>query len=319
MAKPFGKKVFYSLTPLAIESFIQKHFKAPQESKASTEPAKEHQAYFKGWLKAMEKGTLTGKAYSHRTVDDYRRYLEAFLLEYKALSVITLKKALMKIAPVHFSKREHLYKACLCFSRYLVQEGAIEAAVSEEIKALVPKRHLPPKRHTIKADELQRLYDGCQSPQDRAIVTLLSTTGLRASEACALNVSDIELMEGVLTVQCAKGGKRRQVGLSPSAMAALSKQIESLPASSKAAPVFLDLNGKRMTPRGLHARLERIGKAVGVTANPHALRRAFVTINANKGRPLQMLQRACGHSDIKTTMSYCLTSEQEVVNAMKDW
>jgi site-specific recombinase XerD len=32
-----------------------------------------------------------------------------------------------------------------------------------------------------------------------------------------------------------------------------------------------------------------------------------------------MIQMACGHSDIKTTMAYCKTKEEEVVNAMKDW
>ncbi|MFN7309842.1 MAG: tyrosine-type recombinase/integrase [Vampirovibrionales bacterium] len=51
----------------------------------------------------------------------------------------------------------------------------------------------------------------------------------------------------------------------------------------------------------------------------HAMRRAFVTINANKGRSLVMLQMACGHADIKTTRDYCRTSEQEMVKAMQEW
>jgi site-specific recombinase XerD len=69
----------------------------------------------------------------------------------------------------------------------------------------------------------------------------------------------------------------------------------------------------------LYQLLQQIGKRAKVKVSPHALRRAFVTINANKGRPLQMLQMACGHSKITTTMSYCQTSEQEVIDAMKDW
>lgn len=319
MAKPYGKKVVYSVTPSSIESFIQNHFIDSKAKQNKQILIKEHHAYISGWLKAMERGTLTGRSFSFSTIKDYERNLRIFLSQNKEVSPDTLKKALMKIAPVHFSKREHLYKACLCFSRYLVQEGAIKADVSEQIKVLAPKRHLPPKRQTVKEDHLQKLYEGCQSPQDVALVTLLSTTGLRASEACALDISDIDLMECVLTVQCGKGGKRRQVGLTLSAMAALMNQMKSLPTSSKQSPLFINMSGKRITPRGIHSRLERIGKAVGVPVSPHALRRAFVTINANKGRPLQMLQRACGHSDIKTTMSYCRTSEQEVIDAMKGW
>jgi site-specific recombinase XerD len=49
------------------------------------------------------------------------------------------------------------------------------------------------------------------------------------------------------------------------------------------------------------------------------MRPAFVTINANKGRSLVMLQMACGHADIKTTRDYCRTSEQEMVKAMQEW
>ena len=80
-----------------------------------------------------------------------------------------------------------------------------------------------------------------------------------------------------------------------------------------------DIKGNKMERYGLRDRLERIGKKTGVKVTAHALRRAFVTINSNKGRPLVMLQMACGHADIQTTRSYCMTSEQEVIDAMKEW
>jgi hypothetical protein len=35
--------------------------------------------------------------------------------------------------------------------------------------------------------------------------------------------------------------------------------------------------------------------------------------------PLLMLQMACCHSDIATTRSYCMTTEEEMTEAMKDW
>jgi integrase len=66
-------------------------------------------------------------------------------------------------------------------------------------------------------------------------------------------------------------------------------------------------------------RLEKLALKTGIPVTPHALRRAFVTINAYKGRPLPMLQIACGHSDITTTRSYCMTSEDETIEAMQNW
>jgi len=74
-----------------------------------------------------------------------------------------------------------------------------------------------------------------------------------------------------------------------------------------------------MTRDGLLNRIRRLGKKLNIDVSPHALRRAFVTINANKGRSLVMLQMACGHSDIKTTRSYCKTTEEEVIREMKNW
>jgi site-specific recombinase XerD len=74
-----------------------------------------------------------------------------------------------------------------------------------------------------------------------------------------------------------------------------------------------------MRKDGVYQRVRRIGDKAGVQTASHALRRAFVTLNANKGRSLVMLQMACGHADIKTTRDYCRTSEQELIEAMKGW
>jgi integrase/recombinase XerD len=74
-----------------------------------------------------------------------------------------------------------------------------------------------------------------------------------------------------------------------------------------------------MTRDGLLNRIHKLGKRIGIDVSPHALRRAFVTINANKGRSLVMLQMACGHSDIKTTRSYCKTTEDEMIREMQQW
>lgn len=129
--------------------------------------------------------------------------------------------------------------------------------------------------------------------------------------------TDINLKQGTLLVRCGKGGKTRRVGLSEPLRGLLSRHQNSEGVDSKR--VFSDRGGQPLTRNGLYQRVERIGKVVGVKVSPHALRRAFVTINANKGRPLQMLQMACGHSDITTTRSYCMTAEQEVIDAMKEW
>ena len=151
------------------------------------------------------------------------------------------------------------------------------------------------------------------------IVHLLSSTGLRASEFCALRLQDVNLTEGYLIVQRGKGGKRRRVGLNSLCCQLLTQHLDTLPYQTPTSSVFLNNLKEPMTRDGLLNRIRFLGKKTGLDVSPHALRRAFVTINANKGRSLVMLQMACGHSDIKTTRSYCKTTEDEMIREMQGW
>jgi len=279
---------------------------------------KPHSEYQKAWLCAMAKGTLNGKVYSKRTIEDYRYYIELYLSKHESLSLDALKKELMAIPAKMFAKREKYFKAMLCFAKFLTQESFLEPTILDELKPLFPKRHLPPKRFTLDETGINRLLEACETVQERLIVLLLAHTGLRASEACALTWGDVDLKLGFLTVRLGKGNKTRKVGLTSRLLDALNQQRESLPCGHNN-PILLNRKDEQMERTGLFRRLQRIGQLSGLKVSPHALRRAFVTINANKGRPLVILQRSCGHSDIKTTMSYCLTAEHEVIEAMKGW
>jgi integrase/recombinase XerD len=168
-------------------------------------------------------------------------------------------------------------------------------------------------------EQLQKVLNTCTKSLDRLIITMLSSTGLRASEFCDLKMKDINLEKGYLVVERGKGGKRRRVGMSGKVTEMLRAYLQKHPTNSPEDYVFKSRFGARMERDGLLNRVRRIGSLAGIEITPHVLRRAFVTINANKGRSLVMLQMACGHSDIKTTRSYCKTSEDEMIQAMKDW
>lgn len=118
-----------------------------------------------------------------------------------------------------------------------------------------------------------------------------------------------------MTVQRGTRGKRRRVGLTALCQTLLQQHITALPHREPQNSVFL----LTMTRDGLLNRVHKLEKRMGIEASPHALRRAFVTINDNKGRSLVMLQMACGHSAIKTTRSYCKITEDEMTREMQQW
>jgi integrase/recombinase XerD len=318
--KPYGRKTTYLVSLKAVEVMLLEQAEQALISKGEPEArqSKPHVDYVIPWKLAMEGGLMTGRVFSPLTVEFYVSFTEKFLAKYHMLNLENLKASLLDVPQHQFCKRFKLYKSLMSFAKFLVQQKELPEDFPASIKPLYPKRHNPPKRTTVDEEGLSKLIGACKSPEDRLSVILLATTGLRASEACSLQVEDIDLNKGYLLVKRGKGGKHRTVGLSKGVLDALNDCLYKYEKENHQA-LFINAFGEPLDRYGLAKRLERIGKHAGVKVSPHALRRAFVTINANKGRPLQMLQIACGHSDIKTTMSYCRTTEQEVIDAMKGW
>ncbi len=308
----YGLKVTY-LVPSASVQLMQREDEAvPHTSAKSIEP---HSSYVDTWIQAMERGLMTGKPFSPLTVQDYETFVRSFLRSQPVVSSGALGAELLKIPAVHYSKRFKLYKGVVCFSKFLIRERALDKVFLEEVKPLYPKRHLPPKRLGVDETQLGQLMSAAKTPLLRMMVIVLAGTGLRVSEAAALRRSDIDLGRRTLTVRLGKGNKTRRLGLVPVVMEAITAHMETV----RSQWLFCDEAGEPISRTSIYHRLRRLGKRAGVSVSPHAMRRAFVTLNANKGRPLQMLQIACGHSDIKTTLGYCLTTEQEVIEAMRGW
>ncbi len=315
IAKPYGKKTTYQISPQAVELLVNAQ---TQEQSAAQKPLKlshkSHEELIPHWKTAMAAGLINGRAFSKATMDDYSFYVTAFFKRHKEVSLSTLKAELARIPNHQIAKRQHCFKAIVCLGKVLIAKNCLDAGVLDAVKPLYPKRHLPPKRSTLSIEELEKLFQTCQTLDERFILALLAYTGLRASEACALTWEDLNLEARAIHVRLGKGGNQRQVGISAGLMEAIHRYRASLPPTSPNQYVLLNRHGRQMTRSGLYQRLERLGVRAGVkTVSPHALRRAFVTMNASKGRSLVMLQMACGHSKTTTTRSYCLTSEQEAI------
>ncbi|MCA9842934.1 MAG: tyrosine-type recombinase/integrase [Cyanobacteria bacterium HKST-UBA03] len=311
--KPFGpNRVTWLISPLA----MQAHQADIAHQKAKKKLARPHGQHVEQWLDALTKGGFNGKPYSQRTVDDYQRYAAVYFDRHKALTFKGLQDELMRVKNHQFSKRHHYYHAMLALAKYMVQQEALSPSVVDELQTLKPKRSQPPKKTAITDADYIKLVEACQTPTDRAMVTLLGTSGIRASEFCALRVADLDLEEGWFVVRCGKGGKARRLGMPDDTIGAIRQHL--IEAKGRGW-LFTNANSQQMTPYGLRSRLLRLGKVAGVTVTTHALRRHFVTSRANKGYPLQMIQAACGHSRIQTTMGYVLNSETDVIEAMKEW
>jgi site-specific recombinase XerD len=298
---------------------LLKKLLAEEEEESLHPKYPQHREAIEPWKRAMASGTLSGKVFSPHTVKNYARYVDEYLAKYPQLTFDDFQTELELTPAESFGRRDKYFKAILCFARFLIREESLSQLFVDKAIAIQPKRHIPAKQASVNEEQLQQLLTASTNPLNRLIIHLLSSTGLRAAEFCALKYQDVNLAEGYLTVQRGKGGKRRRVGLPPSVHQLLTVHMNTLANQNPEASLFINILGQPMTRDGLLNRIRKLGQKIGISVSPHALRRAFVTINANKGRSLVMLQMACGHSDIKTTRSYCKTSEDEMIQAMKEW
>jgi integrase len=118
-----------------------------------------------------------------------------------------------------------------------------------------------------------------------AIVGLLWTTGMRVGETFALDVADVDLVTGVLTVRGAKFGKSRELPVHESTVDALRgylRRRRRLRPESPSAAFFLSASGNRIRYDNFHLAFQKLVRRAGLTARsprcrptPHSLRHSF--------------------------------------------
>lgn len=156
--------------------------------------------------------------------------------------------------------------------------------------------------------------------RDRAMLSLMYACGLRVSEIIELEIGDLDLQRGVVTV-VGKGQKRRMI---PIADVSLDRLTEYLNAASQAARamaggqdrawVFPSPRGGRLTRQGFWKIVRTHARAAGIRGNihPHRLRHSFATHLLAGGADLRSVQMLLGHSDISTTEIYTHVTHEHV-------
>jgi len=206
--------------------------------------------------------------------------------------------------------------------RWAVLYDVIPSNPADDVGTPKLDRPLP---RVLKAADAIRL---CELPpdddpvgiRDRAVLELLYGSGLRVSELCGLDVSDIDLKQRALTVT-GKGRKQRRVPMSEPARAALDVYIKEARPSFLVAKdnppdpfaLFLNRRAGRMGPRSVRAMLARYLRAEGdVPVSPHALRHSFATHLLDNGADLRSVQELLGHESLATTQIYTHVSSERL-------
>jgi len=197
------------------------------------------------------------------------------------------------------------------FFRFLVREGVLAASPVSEAKAPRIGRPLPKYLTLTQVERLLNAPD-LRTPEgirDRAMLTLMYASGLRASELVTLRLENVDANAGFLYV-LGKGGKERVVPVADAALAALAGYLAGARpgflGKRVSSALFLSRRGKRITRQTLWNRIRRWALSAGIEEriSPHTLRHSFASHLLAGGADLRAVQAMLGHADIATTQIY---------------
>jgi integrase len=163
-------------------------------------------------------------------------------------------------------------------------------------------------REYLTEREVEQLIEGCKGNRwphrDATMILLAFRHGLRASELCDLQWTQVDFEAATLAVTRAKHGTPSTHPLTGRELRALRRLHRE--AEGRSPFLFVSERGSPMTVSNFQKLISRACETAGlkIKAHPHMLRHACGFHQANAGRDTRSLQAYLGHKNIQHTVRY---------------
>jgi len=284
-------------------------------------PTGETFAAYLEWMRARGASPATLRAYT-ADLRQLGRWLAAAGIAPEDADTRTLRRYAAHLGTLRYAPATAARKLSAVRGVYawLHDRGAIERSPATLVPGPKKTRTLPA---TLSSTEMERLLDtpAGASPRDlrdRALLELLYGCGLRAAEACDLDVADVRLDAEHVRVT-GKGRKQRLVPLGGAATAALRRYLARGRPQMTSGPsgrLFVSVRGRPLHPSDVRRSLSRALDRAGIAErSPHALRHTFATHLLEGGADLRSIQDMLGHASVGTTQVYTHVSVRHLRRA----
>lgn len=194
---------------------------------------------------------------------------------------------------------------------FLLAEGHVVSDPSDRLESPARWRTLP---EVLAVSEVEAMLASPEADdrlawRDRALLELGYGAGLRVSELCGLQLTDLLLPESLVQVR-GKGGKERLVPIGRGTLGPLSIYLHQvrplLDRGASQGRVLLNGRGGPLSRVGAWGIVKRAAKRAGITrrVSTHTLRHSFATHLLEGGADLRAVQEMLGHADLSTTQIY---------------
>lgn len=207
------------------------------------------------------------------------------------------------------------------FFKYLcVKMKQIPENPMEELESPKLKKALPKYLSLEESIQLLESIDGRDKERDYAIITLFLNCGLRLSELCSLNYSDIKT-DGTMTVT-GKGNKERTIYLNEMCVNAVKEYMKVRPVDGvkDKHALFLSNRKSRISPKTVQHIVEKFIEKSGLGDrgySTHKLRHTAATLMYQKGGvDVLLIKDILGHENLATTEIYTHIVDEQLKDAV---
>lgn len=172
----------------------------------------------------------------------------------------------------------------------------------------------PEPLEPVSLQDVEKLIATCDSKtffdlRDRGVTLFLFDTGVRASEACSVNLGDMDLIRGSVLIRHGKGNKFRTVFFGKKTRKAIREYLRiasnHYQTRDNNLPLWITSKGERLCYNALNLMIRRRAKKAGINKpGLHDFRRAFAINALRSGMDMETLRRLLGHSDYQCLQRY---------------
>lgn len=153
--------------------------------------------------------------------------------------------------------------------------------------------------------------------REAAVMEMLFAGGMRVSELCGLEESDVDLIEGLVRIR-GKGRKERIIQIENEEVLNILRAYKAAECQTEFSSFFLNRRHHPLSDQSVRLILNKYAELVGadIHITPHMFRHSFATLLLDAGVDLRYIQHLLGHSSISTTQIYTHVSTSQIRNIL---
>lgn len=207
------------------------------------------------------------------------------------------------------------------FFQYLLNTRLVKEDPTLNLKSPKIEKKIP---EILTIEEVEKLLsmpnvESSKGLRDKAMLELLYATGIKVTELISIDMENINLNIGMLSVKDTEDNLR-VVPVGRIALKYLKEYFEKYRADMEIdeEALFLNHSKNRLTRQGFWKILKQYAKESDIekTVTPNTLRHSFAVHLINNGADLRNVQEILGHSDLSTTQVYAFASKDMGINEM---